>query len=297
MHQLLNYWTLDWLSLLVLTGLGLLYGIMTGWRIQSGAGLYATALLLIGIVQLSPLHFLGVHYLLSAHMAGHILLLLMAAPLLVLGLPKEPTPGAARGLTKLSIFFGNWPWLGWLLGLGMMWFWHIPAVYDATMAHDFATAYGSLASIPLCQLAGSSATGWINLAHVLHPISLLLAGVSFAWPVLGPYQSHRLNPLLGVLYLFTACAGCSLLGILITFAPVGLYQTYTGADYYGFIHQIRQNWGFDQATDQQTAGLLMWVPGCLLFFTGIMYLIISWLSDKDEVVINPVNTWIIEKTR
>lgn len=297
MHPLLSYWTLDWLTLGLLAGLGLLYGIITGWRLQPGAGLYGTALVLIGIAQLSPLHFLGVHYLLSAHMAEHILLLLVAAPLLVLGLPRRPTPGAAGAMTKLAHFFGTWPWLGWLLGLGTMWLWHIPAVYDMTMAHDFSAAYGSLASIPFCQLTGSSTSGWANLAHVLHPISLLLAGVGFVWPVLGPDRRYRLHPLPGMLYLFTACAGCSLLGVLITFAPVGVYQTYTGADYYGFVHQIRQNWGFDPATDQQTAGLLMWVPGCLLYFSGIMYLFINWLSGKDEPAIRTTGTLIMEETK
>lgn len=281
MNQLLNLWTINWLDLLWLIGFGLLYGTISGWRWQRGAGLYVAGLFVIGLAQLSPLHMLGMHYLLSAHMAEHMLLLLVAAPLLILGLPAHPTPKAKRVMLRLSTFFQQWPWLGWIVGVGLMWFWHIPTIYDATMAHDFSSAYDDIASIPLCQTAGSSASWLFNLAHALHPVSLILAGMAFAWPVVGPVKSGRLQPLTGVVYLFTACAGCSLLGLLITFAPVGLYQTYAGADYYGLVGLIR-HWGIDAATDQQVAGLLMWVPGCLIYLTGAMYLLSGWLTDTNE---------------
>ena len=280
MNQLGNYWTFDWFTLLTLTGFGVLYGVLSGWKWQPGAGLNGAGLLLMGLVQLSPLHTLGAHYLISAHMAGHMLLLLVVAPLLVLGVPKPPALHMITHLKRVSAFLGKWPWLGWMTGLGVMWFWHIPVVYDATMAHDFATAYGDIASIPLCRVAGTATAGWMNVAHVLHPLSVVLAGIFFAWPIAGPFRQYRIHPLTGVVYLFTACVGCSALGMLITFAPVGVYQTYTGADYYGLVHLVRQDWGFDPATDQQTAGLLMWVPGCFIYLAGALYLLISWLTEN-----------------
>lgn len=282
MNQLLSLWTINWLDLLGLASFGLLYGIISGWKWQPGAGFYVAGLLLVGLAQLSPLHTLGVHYLLSAHMAEHVLLLLVAAPLLILGLPQHPTSKAERIMIRVSAFFRVWSWLGWLAGVGLMWFWHIPAVYDATMAHDFSTTYGDIAAIPLCQTAGTSAGSLANLAHVLHPVSLILAGFCFVWPILGPFGQQRLHPLTGVVYLFTACAACSLLGMLITFAPVGVYQTYEGADYYGLVRLIRHNWGIDAATDQQIAGLLMWVPGCLVYLTGAMYLLFGWLTTEQK---------------
>ena len=295
MNQLGNYWTFDGLTLLTLTGFGVLYGVLAGWTWRPGAGLYGVGLLLLGLVQFSPLHTLGTHYLLSAHMASHMILLLVVAPLLVLGLPRPPTQRLAAPLKHLSYFLGKRPWLSWLIGLGVMWFWHIPGVHDATMAHDFATAYGDIGPIPLCRIAGTDTATWVNVAHVLHPLSVVLAGLCFVWPVAGPFNQYRIHPLTGVVYLVTACAGCSLLGLLITFAPVGIYQTYSGADYYGLVPLIRQHWGFDPATDQQTAGLLMWVPGCFLYLSGAMYLLISWLTDQHDVTGITQKQWILDE--
>lgn len=285
MNLLTNFWTFDLISVLLLTGLGWLYGFVSGWRLRSGAGLYFAGLLLITLVQTSPLHFLGMHYLLSAHMVGHILLLLVCAPLLVLGLPKQPVAGATNLLTAVSVFFQRSPWPGWLVCLVTMWFWHVPTVHNAMVSHP--ALYGSIDAIPLCTLAGTSDNIRVNMLHLVQPISLVLAGVCFVWPILGPLPSYRIHPLTGVLYLFTACVGCSLLGMLITFAPVGVYQTYGGPDYFGIAHQLNTHWGFDRATDQQTAGLLMWVPGCFIYLSGALYLLMGWLRKEDLVINYP----------
>ena len=278
MNQLINFWSFDLVSAGLLIGLALVYGFVSGWRLRPGAGLYLTGLLLIGLVQSSPLHFLGMYYLLSAHMVGHMLLLLVCAPLLVLGLPKKASPGANGYLTSFSLFLQQHPWSGWLICLTTMWFWHIPAVHDALIPP--ALAYGEVGAIPLCTLAGTATSPLANLLHSLQPISLLLAGICFAWPILGPQREYRLHPLTGVAYLFTACVGCSLLGMLITFAPVGTYAVYSGADYYGIGNLVRQSWGLSRAADLQTAGLLMWVPGCFIYLTGALYLLMSWLGEK-----------------
>ena len=281
MNQLLTIWSVDLLSVLMLAGLSAFYGWVVGWQLKPGAGLYVAGLLLVAIVQTSPLHVLGMHYLLSAHMVGHMVLLLVAAPLLVLGLPKKAVAGAATFLTAVSVFFRKRPWSGWLVCLVTMWFWHVPTVHDAMMSPPIAGH--EIDVIPLCTLTGTGTTPLINALHIIQPISLLLAGVCFAWPILGPLWSHRIHPLTGVLYLFTACVGCSLLGMLITFAPVGMYQTYGGPDYTGIANQLKTNWGFNPATDQQTAGLLMWVPGCFVYLSGAMYLVMNWLG-KEELV-------------
>jgi cytochrome c oxidase assembly factor CtaG len=231
-------------------------------------------------------------------MTGHILLLLIAAPLLVLGLPQQPGVNKRTAWMKgVSTVLGRRPWLGWVLGAGVMWFWHVPAIYDATVAHEYSTALGDIASIPLCRGVGESAGMLANLVHVLHPISLLLAGVCFVWPLSGPFREDRVHPMLGMIYLASSCASCSLLGLLITFAPVGVYQTYAGVDYYGLLSRIQQDWGFDRATDQQTAGLLMWVPGCLIYLTGALYLFNNWLtiSDKPKSAITNQLLWNEEK--
>ena len=276
MNLLINFWTFDLVSLLVVAGLGIGYGYLSGWRLKPGAGLYFSGVVLILLVQTSPLHYLGMYYLLSAHMVGHMLLLLIAAPLLVLGLPAQSD--TRTSWKAISVFFQQKPWFGWLLCLATMWFWHIPLV------HDLMVSRPATATIPLCTLTGTAENPVVNLLHILQPVSLLVAGVCFAWPILGPLPAYRVHPLTGVAYLFTACVGCSLLGMLITFAPVGIYEVYGGPDYFGVAHQLSNSWGLDRSTDQQLAGLLMWVPGCFIYLSGALYLLMNWLGQKDLVI-------------
>ncbi|MBF9254045.1 cytochrome c oxidase assembly protein [Pontibacter sp. 172403-2] len=247
--------------LLLIAGLSGLYLLLSGGKLQKGAGLYFGGLVLLLLVQSSPLHFLAMHYLFSAHMVGHIIILLGCAPLLVLGLPEQVGPDTQNILAAVSKVLSQRPWLGWLCGIGVMWFWHVTAVFDAAFPAALATG--------------------VNLLPLLLTFSLLLAGALFAWPILGPLPAYRINPLLGVLYLFTACVGCSLLGLLITFAPLGIYHHYLSADAYGFDGLIRKGWGITAAVDQQMAGLIMWVPCCFVYLSGSLYLLHNWLTAKD----------------
>jgi len=98
----------------------------------------------------------------------------------------------------------------------------------------------------------------------IHTPSLLLAGFIFCWPLVTPYPSLRLPALHSILYLASACVACSLAGLLITYAPQGMYRGVT-------IH------------DQQSGGLIMWVPCCFLYLSATMTLLIRWLSLKEPV--------------
>ncbi|WP_439883306.1 cytochrome c oxidase assembly protein [Pontibacter sp. MBLB2868] len=256
-----NNWLLNPGMLVIFVAMAGLYFLLSGGRLQKGAGLYFAALLLLLLVQTSPLHFLAMHYLFSAHMISHIVILLLCAPMLVLGLPKQVAQKPKKIFKAISQIMMRWPWLGWLSGIGVMWFWHIPAVFDAAFPASHTV---------------------FNLLPLLHTFSLLVAGVLFAWPILGPLPKYRINPLAGVVYLFTACIACSLLGLLITFAPLGIYHHYLAADPYGFASTIRNGWGITTAVDQQMAGLIMWVPCCFIYLSGSLYLFLTWLSSKEE---------------
>ncbi len=83
---------------------------------------------------------------------------------------------------------------GWLAGVGAMWFWHAPALCNAAVA-----------SRPV---------------HALQTVSLLVLGAVFWRQILAPREAERLSPPGAVLYLFSACVACSVLGIIITFSPV-----------------------------------------------------------------------------
>jgi cytochrome c oxidase assembly factor CtaG len=90
-------------------------------------GWFAAGLGLAALTLTSPLNALADGYLFSAHMAQHILLLLVVPALLLLGLPRGLT------LAPRPTWLGH-PLLGWGAGVGAMWLWHAPALCNAAVA-------------------------------------------------------------------------------------------------------------------------------------------------------------------
>ncbi len=261
MDTLIEHWNFDLEAALLFILLTLLYVILSHGKWLKGAVLYFSGAVLMLFLAISPLHFVGMHYLLSAYMVMHILLLLICGPLILLGLPVSSPPHVV--LHSISAFFHRWPWMGWLAGIGLMWFWHIPVVFDAVFPKD----HGSFR---------------FHFLPFLHTTSLLLAGVFFSWPIFGPVKELRIHPLVGVIYLFTGCIGCSILGLFLTFAPPTLYRHYFLPDEYGFSSLIRNSWNISRAQDQQAAGLMMWVPCCFIYLSGSLLLMFKWLNEKQE---------------
>jgi putative membrane protein len=205
----------------------------------------------------SPIDTLADGYLFSAHMLQHLLLLLVVPPLILLSLTPAPVPVRFQD--------GRWKWAGWILrhplaawflGVGGMWIWHARTLCNAAVSN-----------------------GWI---HRLQYVSLLLMGFAFWWPIIGPWTRQRLSPLAGVVYLFSACLGCTVLGIIITFSPVEVCSIYLHPlDRLGILPLIQDHWGLTPAKDQQLGGLLMWVPACLIYFCGIIGLLARWYGEAE----------------
>jgi putative membrane protein len=265
MGSLLTYWHLDFLMAVFLAGICLSYFYLTGFKIVKKSVYFFAGLLLIILSVASPLHFLGENYLMSAHMASHVILLLIASPLLVLGIPETRD----KNLRRFSETLVRIPWLPWMSGVCIMWFWHIPVIFN----HLFDTQE----KLP--------AGGFLNSLYFLqnlHLISLIVCGIIFSWPLIGPVPSRRIAPLNAVLYLSGACIFCSILGLLITFAPMGVYTPYAYLrDHYGFLNMIRNENGISALVDQQAGGLIMWVPGCLIYLTASMYLLMKWFKERN----------------
>jgi putative membrane protein len=207
---------------------------------------FSVALVVFVLALASPIGRLADGYLFSAHMLQHLLLVLIVPPLALLG--ASP---ALRGRTAPAGPAGRFggllvrPVVAWALGVGAMWLWH-----ERT----------------LCDAASQSA-----LVHRVQEVSLLAMGTAFWWPIVGPRESGRLPPLAGVLYLFTACVACTLLGVLITFSPVEVCSVYAHpVDRLGVMPLVRDGWGLTAQKDQQVGGLLMWVPACLVYGVGIL---------------------------
>ncbi len=206
------------------------------------------ALGVLVLTLVSPLNALANGYLFSAHMLQHILLLLIVPALLLMSLPRSFSLGSRSSLV------GN-PLVGWMAGVGAMWLWH---------------------ARPLCNAAVSSTfVGWVQV------FSLLLLGGIFWRQILAPRENERISAPGAVLYLFSACVACSILGILITFSPVRVCPIYAHpvVDGLGILNLVQSNWGFTPDKDQQTGGLLMWVPMCLVYLSAIVAQLGRWFAQ------------------
>jgi len=244
--------------------IGLFYLYRTQFKFTRQSGWFLGGLVVMLLTLASPLHFLGEGYLFSAHMAQHMLLLLIVPPLLLAGIPER----SIKAKIKIS------PALCWLLGVAIMWIWHIPAVLNATLQ--------SRSAIPLC---GVGAHPWAAFLQGAQNISLIVAGLFFSWPILAPLPSQRLPHLSGIAYLFSACLGCSLLGLGITFSSQPLYRAYASSiDPTGAMYLIRHVWGITSQADQQIGGLLMWVPGCFIYVSAALFLLGRWFGEENYSV-------------
>jgi cytochrome c oxidase assembly factor CtaG len=205
----------------------------------------------------SPLDTLGDTYLFSAHMVQHLLLILIVPPLLLLGLPASPVvrawrvPWIRRAMAALGA-----PALAWGLGIGTMAVWHVPALYNAALANGGV--------------------------HVAQHLSFLVTSTIFWWPVLAPAEDARLGPLPAVLYLVAAALASSVVGIIVTFAKVGLYPAYLlPVDRLGVGPLIRNVWGLTPDLDQELGGLLMWIPGGLVYLCAILGVMARWYKTGE----------------
>lgn len=198
---------------------------------------FVAATFVFAVALFSPLATLARGYLFSAHMLQHILLVLIVPAFLLLSLPR--TFLLPRWLTN--------PFVGWAAGVGAMWVWHAPA---------------------LCAAANTS-----RAVFALQTTSLIIMGGLFWWQVIAPREENRLSPLVAIGYLFTACAACGVLGIIITFAPVSVCPAFQNSG---------GKFGLTSEHDQQIGGLLMWVPMCLIYASAILVQYARWHATPEK---------------
>lgn len=243
---LLSAW--NWNFWAVVSCVAALIAYLALFRSRRRIGWLLGGLAVLLLTLMSPINALADGYLFSAHMLQHILLLLIVPAMILLSLP--PTVSLAVRPRVLGH-----PFIGWAAGVGAMWFWHVPA---------------------LCNAAVSS-----RPVHAVQTISLLLLGTAFWRQVIAPRDSERLAPPAAVVYLFAACATCSVLGIIITLSPVTVCSAYTmpSMDRLGMLQTIRDDWGMTAQRDQQVGGLLMWVPMCLVYLSAIFAQMARWFAE------------------
>lgn len=218
---------------------------------------FAGGWLALVIALVSPMHAWG-RVLFSAHMTQHEVLMLVAAPLLVLGQPLVvflwafPVNWSRRigNIGKLRWFNRTWrfltfPLVAWLLHAIALWVWHVPVLFDAVLQNE-----------------------WI---HTLQHLSFLGSALLFWWALIhGPQGAMGYGAAL--LYLFTTSIHSGALGALLTVAGSVWYPSYIG---------LTNSWGLTPLEDQQLGGLIMWIPAGLVYLIAGLALFVGWLREAD----------------
>ena len=253
MTQILSAWDFDGSVLIGCAAL------LAGWWITHRgdyrhAAWFGSGVGLILFALASPLDILGDEYLFSAHMGQHLLLELAIPPLLLLGIsPRFAQLVVDSPLGRVERILGK-PLLAWVLGMGTLALWHIPALYDAALRSEDI--------------------------HIVEHLSFMITATIFWWPVLAPIHSRRMSPLWTQLYLLAGALTGSLLGIWLTFATNVLYLPYLHTqDPLHIATLLRSQWGLTPLIDQQAGGLLMWVGGGFVFLTAMLALFLQWSAD------------------
>lgn len=283
----LNSWDLRAEVLLLLALAGITY-ILGWWRLRSrtrhhvnrnrwsiGAPwrpvAYLAGLLLLGLALMSPIDVLA-SQLFTMHMVQHVLLVMVIPPLLLLanplpyvmwGLPGKARRPVGQTLARQSRFRRalevvskpGWVWLYFvIIYLG----WHDPNAYN---------------------LALQSA-----LVHDLEHVTFFLVSILFWWHVLGvaPHIHRKMSPLARAGYVLLAVPPNMLAGIAIAFAGQVVYT------YYELMPRIL---GLSVLDDQRIGGVIMWVPGSMMYMLAALLLVSRWLQQEERKPPLPQSAW------
>ena len=269
-HDLWTAWTWDPAVVLGLVAGAWVYarGVRALWR-RAGAGRGirrwqaaggALGLVTLFLALVSPLDALS-SALFSAHMVQHLLLILLAAPLLVLGRLQIAglwalRPGARRRLTawwkrtigpRVAWQALRRPLVAWALHSVALWVWHLPSLYQAALRSQ--------------------------LIHALEHATFLSTALLFWWALVHSTTRGRFGYGSGLFYVFTLAAQGTALGALLTFSQSPWYPFYAASV---------ATWGLSPLEDQQLAGLIMWIPGGLVYLAAGLWLVAAWLQTAER---------------
>lgn len=258
-----NFWITGWLfEPTIILGLIALYGgylILTrkGRNPKSSRPLspgqfasFTSGMAVLAFALLSPLDRLGDEYWFTAHMTQHMLLTLIAPPLLLLGTPSwlfDPLRGHSQ-LLRTVRGLSN-PYVGFLSFNVVFSLWHAPALYNAALTSEPVHVFEHLTFI---------GTALLTMMPVMSPTPFL----------------PRLAPPVQVFYLFLQSLLPTGLGAVIAFDPTPLYFFYV---------QAPRLWGLSVMEDQLYAGLIMWVGGALFWLLALSIVFFKWFNREEPI--------------
>jgi cytochrome c oxidase assembly factor CtaG len=214
---------------------------------------FTAAILSLLIALVSPLDRLGEDYLFSAHMVQHLLLGDLAPLFMLLSLSRVIMRPLTKRLHAVERALGPLahPASALVLWLALVYFWHVPAQYDAALRH--------------------------SALHAIQHMSFFTAGVLVWWPLIQPVpMRHRLEGMWTFGYIAAAKAGL---------ASLGLYLTWTGTVVYSYYEHVPRIWGLSTVTDQNVGGAIMMIEQSVLLVSVFAVLFGRMLvqSEQDEL--------------
>lgn len=219
-------------------------------------GMFWGGMVLLAIALMSPLDALG-ETLLVAHMAQHLLLFIVVPVLFSLSMPMLPLlwslPDTWRhrmsrwGRVRRLLSTFMHPITACLFYWGMMWLWHMPALYQWALRSE--------------------------VMHITEHISFFAAGMLFWWAIIHPRSPRLIGYGAGVLLIFLSAMQGVVLGALMTFARYPWYPIY---------EERVIAWSLTALEDQQLAGLMMWILPGILYVGAAAVLIYHWFRLLDD---------------
>jgi len=212
------------------------------WQVAS----WVTAVLIIFFSLNGPLHEWADGYLFSAHMVQHLLLMLIMPPFLLWGLPTWVIRRAlqVRWILRVGRVLTH-PVVAFVAYNVVFIFWHLPDMYNwALMDHT---------------------------VHIVQHLTFMAVAVMMWWPIVNPVEELQRIPngplLMGWIFLFGIPG--TIVSALITLSDEVLYTWYAAAP---------RITGLSVLDDQRLGGLIMWIPGMLIFWVAITAVFFRWTS-------------------
>ena len=263
-------WSIHWSTVIGIATLAALYlwrashapaaGSPTGMqKLSFFSGLFVMFVSLNG-----PLHDLSDFYLFSAHMVQHLLITLLLPPLLIAGTPGWMLrPLIRRAPVRAVARFVTRPVMCYVIFNLVIIGWHLPLFYNAAMANH-------------------------NI-HIGEHLMFMAAAVLFWWPFLSPMpELPRLAYPGQLLYCFLSTLPMSVVAIYITMADHVLYPAYASAP---------RIWQLTPMMDQRVGGLIMWVPGSLVFYAIMTVVFFKWVARGEDSLAAAQVDWVAADVR
>lgn len=186
---------------------------------------------------------------LSMHMVQHLIMIVVVPPLIILSIPAEVASLFLVNRTVLLILktLLN-PLLVFLVFNAIFVGWHLPANYDLAVRDQ--------------------------QVHVLEHVMFIFGALISWWPVFSHQpELPRSTPGFLMLFLFFMSLPPTIIGALLTFAGFVVYPAYEA---------VSRPWGMSAQADQELAGLLMWLPGGLIYFVVLTVVFFRWFNRPGD---------------